>query len=302
MGERIFVEDGFAREIGKGHFSGGDEPKTIRRFDFPHLTSLPQEVDDLLSSRSGGRRELIFGKLRQLRRTEHCLVTNKQRWIHFGVAMLVRVQVEHELPERALEPCETFFQDDEARAGKLRRGLEIHLAQRFAEIEVLLGRKAVAALRTEMMMLHIVVQILAVRHFGRRKRQVRNLRKRVLELLGELLLLRFQRRYRGLQFRDLGQKLLRRRFLVALLRRANLLGSRVAPGERRLRLLDGGAPALVELDQPFRLAGKPTPRQPLVEGVGVVANPFDVVHFSDTLWPIRPADPLGSIRSSKSPR
>src|SRR5882724_3974589 len=100
------------------------------------------------------------------------------------------MQVEHELSERTLKPCETFFQDHEARAGKLRRGLEVHLVERLAEIEMLPGRKAVIALGPEMMVLDIVVDVLAVRHLGRRKRQVRDLRERVVELLRELLLLR----------------------------------------------------------------------------------------------------------------
>ena len=283
----VFVEHGFAREIRQRNFRCGDEPEIVRGFDFPDLTALLQEVDDL-SGRPGGGRKLIFGKLRQLRRTEHRVVAHQQRRIDLGIPVLACMQIEHELSERTLEPRQTFLQDHEARAGKLRGRLEVHLAERLTEIEMLLGRKAVAVLGPEMMVLHIVVGVLAVRHVGRRKRQVRNLRERVVEFLRELLLLRFQRRNRGLQLRDLGEKLLRRRFLVAFLRCADLLGRRVAPRQGRLRLLDGGAAALVEHDQLLGLRRQPAPRQRLVEGVGIVANPLDVVH--------------GTILSGESPR
>ena len=50
--------------------------------------------------------ELIILELRQLRRAEHHLVAHQDRRAHLGVAVLGRVQVEHELGERALEPRE----------------------------------------------------------------------------------------------------------------------------------------------------------------------------------------------------
>ena len=51
------------------------------------------------------------------------------------------MQVEHELSQRPFEPRQRSFQDDESRAGELRRGLEIHQPERLAELEMLLRLK-----------------------------------------------------------------------------------------------------------------------------------------------------------------
>src|SRR5262249_56076288 len=106
-------------------------------------------------------------------------------------------------------------------------GLEIHLPERFAEIEMLLRRKTVIALGAEAMVLDVVARILAVGHFG--QRQVGDLRERVVERLRELLFFRLERRNFGLQARDLGHKRLRRRLLVAFLRPTALPPPPLAP-------------------------------------------------------------------------
>src|SRR5262245_66048073 len=105
---------------------------------------------------------------------------------------------------------------------------------------MLLLLEAIVALGAEAMVLDVAAGVLAVRHFGRGQRHVGNLRERVVERLGELLFLRLEPRDLGLQARDLGHERLRRRFLVAFLRRPDLARRRVATGERSLRLLDGG--------------------------------------------------------------
>ena len=61
-----------------------------------------------------------------------------------------------------------LLQIDKARAGNFGGGLEIHLAQRFAEIEMLLRREGISSLRPETMMLDVVVFVLAVGHFVER--------------------------------------------------------------------------------------------------------------------------------------
>src|SRR5262245_56927740 len=144
---------------------------------------------------------------------------------------------------------------------------------------MLLQREAVGALGAEAMVLDVAAWVFAVRHFGCGQRQIGNLRERAVELIGELLFFRLERRDLGLQARDLGHERLRRRFLVAFLRRADLPCRRVAAGERGLPLPDGGAPALGDFDQPLCFRREPTPREPPVEGVGIVTNPLDVVHL-----------------------
>src|SRR5437879_1381099 len=146
--------------------------------------------------------------------------------------------------ERALEPRERALEHHEARAGQLCRGLEVHLPQSFTEIEMLLRRESVIALGAETMVLDVIGCLLAVRHVL--ERQVGDLRQRVVELLRELLLFCLERRDFGFQTCDLGKERLRRRLLVALLRRADLTRSDIAARERRLRFLNGSAPALID--------------------------------------------------------
>ena len=86
--------------------------------------------------------KLIITEFRQLRRAEHRLVAHNKRWRYFVVSVLARMQVEHELSERAFESRKTFLQNHKTRTGKLRRGLEIHLSERFAQFEMLLEGKA----------------------------------------------------------------------------------------------------------------------------------------------------------------
>src|SRR5690606_33329481 len=74
-------------------------------------------------------------------RTEQRLVAYQQRRLHFGVAVLLGMEVEHELPERALEPRELALQHHEAAAAQLRRHLEVHVAGGFAELVMLPRRE-----------------------------------------------------------------------------------------------------------------------------------------------------------------
>src|SRR5262249_60222626 len=91
------------------------------------------------------------------------------------------------------------------------------------------------------------------------ERQVWDLRQRVVQLLRGVLRLRLESRDFGLQARDLGLELLRNILLVALLGGADLLRGGVAARERRFRLLDGGAPALVRRGPPLCLPREARP-------------------------------------------
>ena len=56
------------------------------------------------------------------------------------------MQIEQKLPERALQPRQALLQHDKTRAGNFAASLEIHLAERFAEFEMLLRLEGVIAL------------------------------------------------------------------------------------------------------------------------------------------------------------
>src|SRR5580704_15910919 len=240
--------------------------------------------------------ELIVAKLRQLRRPIHHLVAHQQRWGDLGVTMLAGVQIEHELPERAREPRQPTLKHNETGAGELGSSLEIHLAERLAEIKMLLGPKAVVSLGPKMMMLDVLARILAVRHLV--ERQIRYLRKRLFQSLGELPFLLLQVGNQGLERGDLGQQLLGRFLLVAFLGRADFLGSGIAPRLGGFGFADRGAAALVDLDEPGGLRRQPAPGQRAIKGGGIFANPFDVVHdLNPAPWPeqLRPSTnrPIG---------
>ena len=190
--------------------------------------------------------------------------------------MLGCVGVEHELPERAFEPREPILQHDKSRAGQFCGGLEIHLPERFAELEVLLWRKRIVPFGTKMVMLNVVFCILAVGHLV--ERQVRNFRQRVVQLFGDLLFLSLHGGDQGFQLRDFRHQRLRGRLVLLGLGLANLLRGRIPACLRAFKLLNDGAPAFVDRKDAFRLRRKPAARKPAIERRGVLADPLDVVH------------------------
>ena len=223
--------------------------------------------------------KLIIRELRQLRRSEHRVIAHQQRWIDFGVAVLPGVQIEHELPDGALQPREALLQNDEARAGHFGSRLEVHELQTFAKLHMLLRLERIIALRAEVMMLDIAVLVGAVRHLI--ERQVRNLREFFLQFLFDLLHRRFKLGKLCLEFANLGHQRICARIVLVLLGVADFLGGRVAARLRLLRCQDGRAALLVERDQRLRQRLQPAPFQRCVEGVGVVANGLDVMHLKN---------------------
>ena len=137
--------------------------------------------------------------------------------------MLLRVQVEHELADGALEPREALPQHDKARAGQLRAGLEVHLTERLAEDEMLLGvvqpRPAAPAA-----VFDVGVLVLADRHVG--LRHVRDDGERIFQRLVGGLRLGLKVRHRVLQRGDLGHQLRRRRLVLLRLGVADFLRGR----------------------------------------------------------------------------
>mgnify|MGYP003694615373 CR=1 FL=1 len=95
--------------------------------------------------------------------------------------MLVGVEVEHELPDRTLQPRQALFQHDKARAAQLCGRLEIHVAERAAEIVMRLRREGVVADLAVDVTLHVAVLVCAFGHLV--ERQVRNRGKLFRQLL-----------------------------------------------------------------------------------------------------------------------
>src|SRR5439155_17578601 len=99
--QRGFVEDGFAYEVGERDLGGRDEPKPF------------------------SCAEHVFGRFWKIARPVWRVFPHEQGWTYLSISVLARMQVEHELRDRPLEPRQSIFQHNEPRAGKLRRRLEI---------------------------------------------------------------------------------------------------------------------------------------------------------------------------------
>src|SRR5262245_33098019 len=195
--------------------------------------------------------------------------------------MLASMNIEHELGQRTFEPRQTLLEHDEAGARQLGRDREIHLSERFAQVEMLLGLEAVVALGTEAVPLDISTLVVAVGHIV--GRQVGKLGKPFLQAGFRLLGCRFERRDAVLQLGDLGHQLVGARVVLLGFGLADLLGGGVAARLRLLQLGNGATAALVaaqkRLDQRVAFRRRhAAPLEPTGELVGIVTNPFDVVH------------------------
>ena len=262
----LLVEDGLADEVGERDFGGRDETEPLA----------PQILAGRSQQLALDRPELVVLEFRQLTGPEHHFVAHEQRRIDFGIAVLVGVQIDHELPDRALEPRQALLQHDEARAGQFCRRLEIHVAERVAEIVMRLRRKAVVAASHR----RRDVARCRARRCRRAPRRAAGSGWRTVR--GKLLVGRLRRslelRHPRLELGDFGHQLAGARLILGLLGIADLLRRRIAS---RLRLLggkNGRAAALVDRQQRRRHRRKPAPLQTGVEGFGVVADRFDVVH------------------------
>ena len=108
------------------------------------------------------------------------LVAHQERRRDLRVAVLGRVQVDHELAERPLEPRDAALENHEARAGELRGRLEIHQAEGLADLEMLLRAGEVPRV-AEAVALDVAGLVRADRHLV--LRQVRDDGERLVERL-----------------------------------------------------------------------------------------------------------------------
>ncbi len=271
----LLVENGFADEICQRHFGGGNEPE-------PFAPELVQGIFIKGGQRlSLDRPKLIVFKFRQLPRAEHGVIANHQRRIDFGIAVLVGVEIEHELPDRALQPGQPLLQHDKARSTQCRRRLEIHEAERATDVVMRFRRERVCAGLAEHMALHIAVLVDALGHVV--QRQVRNRGKLPGELFVRRLRRQFELWHRGLELGNLRHQRARACVVLRLLGVADFLRRGIAPCLHLLRLEDRRPALLVDRQQRRRQWLQPAPLQAGVEGMGIVADRFDVVHGMQSL-------------------
>src|SRR5437588_4478918 len=159
---------------------------------------------------------------------------------------------------------------------------------------MLFGRERIAALGAKAMMLDVVAWFFPVGHVV--ERQIRYLRKRIVERFRSHLLRRLQRGDGLFERSDLRHELGGLFLILGFLGLADFLRGGVAACLGGLQLKDFLAPRLVQGDQPLRFRREPAPRQRSVEDVRMFANEADVVHEPYPVsWPdlFRPSTSLG---------
>ena len=135
-------DDALAYQVGSRHFGGGNE------------------IEALLALHA----EQIGFELRQLARALQRRCVDEVWHVQLGVAMFTRVQVEHELRERAVQPGEPAAHDGEARSGNLRGGFEIEATEFFAELDMILRREVELPRLTDLAHFDIGGLVATLRH------------------------------------------------------------------------------------------------------------------------------------------
>ena len=271
-----FLDDRFAHEIGQRDFGGGDEPEASAR---RHGRSRSNRRLDLASQHLALRSaaELIVLELRQLRRAVHHLVAHQQRRRDFGVAVLGRVH-DRRRTGRSRAPCARarFSARRSARPTVSRRS-------RNPSGRALRPARNAASARTDSCAWR--------RSDGARRCRSRPCRRALRRTAGSgsrraLSSSSVERFFSSASSAGIVSfscatsaiSCCARRLVLVLLRRADLLRGRVAPRLRMLRPSGSPRAASRRARAASRIRRQPAPRRPRVEGVGVVANPFDVVH------------------------
>ena len=219
-----------------------------------------------------GLEELLL-ELRQLSGAQHRLGVHQVREPELGVAVLARLEVEHELRDRALEPRERPPHHGESRLGEPRGAIHVEQAEVAADFLVGFRLEVEPARCAPAPDLDVLLVALAGRH--RWVREIRDLDEQRLDGLVDGLHLGVERLDAIAHLAH--TRLLGAGILAGLARAPDGLGGRVALGLEVVRLLDEATPLDVlgedlrdELgaallgERPLHLVG-PLPDQPQVE-------------------------------------
>ena len=249
-GQIVLGEDAPAREIGQRNLGGRDQPVSV------------------LGA------EQIAGELGQLARAVGRGIAHQARGFGLAVAELLRLDVEHEVGEGPFETRQTALEDDEARARDAHRGLEIHHAERRAQVDVVPRVEIEPGRFADPPHLHVRRLVETVGRVVRR--QVGQRRQQLFDLGVEAALFRLAVADQVLELADLRHQCAR--LLAPSPGRADLLGQPVAPVLGLLDLRPRRASALIKVEHVRRDGIEATPRESGVERFRVFANPPDVVH------------------------
>ena len=162
--QRRFIEDLVAYEVGQRDFRSRNEVA-------PGLADL--------------RGEQVFLELGQLRGAGHAVGVDDQRHVGFEVAVLLDMQVQHELRQRPMQARQLATQHGEARTAELGAGVAIEPAVACAELDVILDRELEGAWRAPAMNFRVLGFVRTRRH--RLMRNVGNAQREIGDLGLDLL-------------------------------------------------------------------------------------------------------------------
>ena len=186
--------------------------------------------------------EHILRKLRQLPCPDHaCLVHDVGRK-HLRVAVLLRVEIHHEVDARAFKACAEPLVKREARPRDLRRTLRIEHTELLADVpmrlrfEIKCTRRAPTA--------HLGILCIVLSDWDVRLRHIRNLEQQLTQLLLDRAQLLIERRNLIAKRTHLSDHIIRA--LARLLAYADLLRHGVAPRLLLLHVLQDRTPTFIQ--------------------------------------------------------
>ncbi len=219
------------------------------------------------------RSSLNFG---QLRHAEHRLVAQHVGRVDFRVAVMLRMQINHEQAKGPFELGKLALENDKTRTRQFGRRFKIHEAKPFTDIEMLARLEIEPRFFTPGMKLLVVVFVLAFRHTFHGK--VRDHRKGIIDLLCK----------QALGFLARGDEILEpgnlrlEGFGLCLVpcphHLADFLRQRIAPRLRILKLLDVVTLFRIDFQKLGRLRWQAAQGKALIEGGGIIPDGFDVMH------------------------
>ena len=245
------ANDLFAVVVGDGDFGGRDQPEVVL-----------------------GAVVHVFGHLGELAGAGHGRGGDEVGGADLGVAVLLGVHVQHVRDERPLEFRADAREEREPGAAHARRAREVEEAQLLAQRHVVLGLEVEFARLAPGAVHDVVLGAEAARHAA--VREVRDGQDQALLLGLDFADLRVEG---GDLFADgLGLGLNCGGVLAGALEFADFLGDGVALALEGVGFGDGRAAAGVEVQYLRDVHGGAAVLQAFADGVGVVADEFDVEH------------------------
>ena len=218
--------------------------------------------------------EQVVAELGQLAGTEQGGILDQGRRADLGIAVFVSLHIQHELGDGAFQTGQLALQHHETGARQLGGAVEIHQPQLGADGVVFKRLEGEVAGGAPAAHFHVMILVRAVGHV--QARQVGDRGQNGFDFLAQRLVLGFHQRDVFLQPRHLFHD--GAGVAALLLDDADLLGGFVALRLHFLQAGLGGAAFAIQTDQLGGTRFQTAPGQASVKSLGIVANPFQVVH------------------------